>query len=155
MWNLPRPGIEPVSPAWQADSLTIGPPEKSSLASSPGHFDSVRPDFPSTSIHDILSNWKGPFYSQLLNLVCFVFLKPSSNTTCFEKPSMILMCGRISIICTLRYFFIPFAPWCANSRFTSCYVLAAPINGARVLIIIVFLVLHTVFDKQGGPINRK
>ena len=68
---------------------------------------------PGSSIHDILSNWKSPFSSELLSLV-FVFLRPSSNTTCFKKPSMTLMCGRISIICALWYF-IPFASWYANS----------------------------------------
>ena len=28
-WNLPRPGIEPVSPALAGDFLTTGPPERS------------------------------------------------------------------------------------------------------------------------------
>ena len=29
MWDLPRPGIEPVSPAWAGGFLTTTPPEKS------------------------------------------------------------------------------------------------------------------------------
>ena len=32
-WNLPRPGVEPVSPALQGRFLTTGPPRKSSLYS--------------------------------------------------------------------------------------------------------------------------
>ena len=29
MWNLPRPGIEPMCPAWAGEFLSTGPPEKS------------------------------------------------------------------------------------------------------------------------------
>ena len=31
MWNLPRPGMGPVSPALEGGFATIGPPEESSV----------------------------------------------------------------------------------------------------------------------------
>ena len=76
MWNLPRPGIEPVFPALASEFLTTGPPGKSRLT---------------LPILEFYINETTQFFVSGLLLLGIMFLRFSYTVVCIVDPSLFFL----------------------------------------------------------------
>ena len=102
MWDLPRPGLEPVSPALAGGFLTTVPPGKSS----PGDFEFNANFMASPSADELclgedlhtLENWSSPVLVHLGNSVCGITAKGQNS----EIFSQVLSSPELALISSLK-----------------------------------------------------